>query len=159
MPETASKGRAAKALPLCPGYSDIAGTAESPKVSFDGSRVTSVEAGGARIANPELLANVGSWTLMAVIERDGAPLSVFEQIAVQTGDIAFVGAKGLVRRASKSLEPTTEGEAGLKFHGIDAWYRGHRKEDVLPDHRDVMREELLAGGRDPGPFRHKMAVF
>jgi hypothetical protein len=63
--------------------------------------------------------------------------------------LAFVAASGLLRLAPKSLEPTTEGEAGLEFHGIASWYRGHAKADALPNNRDVLREELLHDGRDP----------
>ena len=58
-------------------------------------------------------------------------------------------ADGVLRRCPKSLEPTSEGKAGLESHGIESWYRGHDKQDVLPDHPDILREELLKGGSDP----------
>src|SRR5689334_17419589 len=107
MPETSSGGEARKPLPLCPGYSAVAGAAETPKVTFDGMRLVSIEAGAARVANPELHTSVGSWALMAIIERNGMPVAVLEQIALQTGDIVFVGPAGVRRRAPKSLEPTS----------------------------------------------------
>ncbi len=154
--------------PVCPGYSDETGAAvfDPPRVTFQGARLVSAAAEEVTVANLEIDQSVGSWTLMASFERDGAPVAVFEQLSRQDGSIAFVTADGLLRHCPKSLEPTSEGEAGLKFHGIEAWYRGHRKQDVLPDHRDVMRDELLKGGADPSmadvaacypPVRH--AVF
>jgi len=101
------------------------------------------------VRDPAIGASVCGWVLMAVFERAGQSVAAFEHMGFQTGSIAFVSSRGIVRLANKSLEPTSEGEAGLAFSRTDRWYRGHRKEDVLPDHRDVMREELLAGGRDP----------
>jgi hypothetical protein len=92
---------------------------------------------------------LNGWTLIAVIEAARQPVAVFEEFAPQTGRIAFISSRGLERMVSKSLEPTSEGEAGLDFHGVDKWYRGHDKEDVLPDRPDVMRDELLSDGNDP----------
>lgn len=136
---------------MCPGYADDTSRAglEPPVLAFDGARLVSAASGDKTLADPQLGQSVGGWTFMASFERGGQPLAVFEQLALQEGHIAFIGPNGLLRLAAKSLEPTSEGKAGLDFDGARAWYRGHRKEDVLPDHRDVLREELLAGGKDP----------
>ena len=111
--------------------------------------MVSAAVGDATISDPQIDDRVGEWTLMAQFERDGETVAVFEQLSRQDGSIAFVTADGLRRCCPKSVEPTGEGEAGLKFHGIESWYRGHAKQDVLPDRRDILREELLDGGSDP----------
>lgn len=116
---------------------------------FEGNRLASIGRGADRLIQPAVGARLGGWTLVGTFVTAGGPIVVLEQQAAADGEIVFLGPKGLVRRCPKSLEPTSEGAAGLEFHGIDAWYRGHLKADVLPDHRDVLREELLGGGDDP----------
>lgn len=135
----------------CPGYRSNApgATVEPPLLAFNGPRPASAASGSETLRDPEVGQSVGGWTFMALFERTGEPIAVFEQVSLQDGFIAFIGGSGLIRLSAKSLEPTSEGKAGLDFHGTDSWYRGHLKEDVLPDHRDVLREELLAGGNDP----------
>jgi len=134
----------------CPGYATSAGLGtEPPQVTFDGGRLVSVAAGGEIVRDLELHQTIAGWTLMALFERGGEDVAVFEEIGLQRGRLAFVATGGVLRVCPKSLEPTSEGKAGLDFHGIQAWYGGHRKEDVLPDHRDVLREALLQGGADP----------
>ena len=136
---------------LCPGFIPSGGGEESapPTVVFTADRVAEVRCGNDSLANPHPMDVVGAWTLVAVFERSGGQIAVFEELSRQTGRLVFIGAAGVVRIVPKSLEPTSEGEAGLDFHGIPSWYRGHAKGDVLPDHRDILREELLADGREP----------
>ncbi len=143
--------RPASREPVCPGYSDEDDRASSAplSVTFEDARVVSATAAEVTVADPQIDQDVGGWTFMALFERDGKAVAVFEQLSRQDGSIAFVTADGVLRGCAKSLEPTSEGEAGLKFHGVESWYRGHRKEEVLPDHRDVLREELLRSGADP----------
>ncbi|HVX79859.1 MAG TPA: hypothetical protein VHB23_00675 [Devosiaceae bacterium] len=137
---------------ICPGYEKEPGAVGEPppRVVFEAGRVARLEGEAGSLSDPPLLARLGSWTLMAVFRRDEGPVAVLEQVGAPDGQIAFISADGPIRLAGKTLEPTSEGPAGLAFHHVASWYRGHRKEDVLPDHRDVMRDELLAGGRDPG---------
>lgn len=141
----------AQGMVLCPGFVARGGAVAPPRVVFRGPSVIEISAAEERVGNPQPYATVAGWTLMAVFERDGQPIAVFEELACQDGRMAFVGETGAIRTVSKSLEPTSEGDAGLRFHNIEAWYRGHAKQDVLPDHRDILREELLAGGGDPDP--------
>ncbi len=136
---------------LCPGYSGE-GDGASPdllRATFDGGALRSFSVADATNGAPKVGESVGGWTLMAMFERNGEPVAAFEQLSRQDGAIAFVTAAGLLRACAKTLEPTTEGEAALKRHGIASWYRGHDKAEVLPDRKDVMRGELLAAGRDP----------
>ncbi|MGN6100563.1 MAG: hypothetical protein ACTHOR_05375, partial [Devosia sp.] len=137
---------------ICPGYERGPGAdgEPPPRVVFEVGRVARLDGETASLSDPPLLARLGSWTLMAVFGHGDVPIAVFEEVGAPEGRIAFVSADGPIRLAGKTLEPTSEGPAGLAFHHVASWYRGHRKEDVLPDHRDVMRDELLAGGRDPG---------
>ncbi len=136
--------------PICPGYSSReSGSATPPEVRFDNNKLIVASLGQAVLDDPVPGQCVGTWMLMAVFLRGTDPVAVFEQIDTQEGDIAFVGASGVMRMSGKSLEPTSEGEAGLQANKVASWYRGHAKEDVMPDHRDVMRDELLANGRDP----------
>ena len=138
--------------PVCAGYSQrMAGPAEPPSVAFERSRLAAMSCGRETLSAPEPGQRIGSWTLMAVITRAEGPVAAFEQINLQDGMLAFVDATGVARMSSKSLEPTSEGEAGLRYNKVASWYRGHSKQDAMPDHRDVMREELLAGGQDPDP--------
>jgi len=134
----------------CPGYlSGSRAAAAPPTLVFDADKVRSLAWEGGSIASPTIGQSAGQWTYMALFWRAGGLVAVFEELTHQDGRIAFITPNGVLRIVGKSLEPTSEGEAGLAFHGIDRWYRGHPKEDVLPDHRDVMREELLADGADP----------
>ena len=135
----------------CPGYAADAGMPASapPCIIFRESHLISASAGGATVVTPKIGDDIGGWTLMALLGRADGPVAVFEQLAGQQGSIAFVAAEGVLRLCAKSLEPTSEGEAGLSRHGISSWYRGRRKEEVLPDRPDVLREELLQGGDDP----------
>jgi len=137
----------------CPGYSSTSAGSDAapPTLVFDRNRLATASSAAETVVDPQIGHSIGGWTFMALFKRDNRPVAVFEQLAFQHGDIAFVGEDGVLRRCSKSLEPTSEGESGLRFHGIDSWYRGHSKEEVLPDHRDILREELLAGGDDPHP--------
>jgi hypothetical protein len=89
------------------------------------------------------LERVGDWVLMAVFDDGGGVVAVFEEIGCVTGRVAFVGEKGTRLVLSKSLEPTQEEGR--------TWYRGHPKEEVLPGQPDLLRSELLEGGRDPAP--------
>jgi len=134
---------------VCPGYEGRHADKGVPAALFVGTELVTLSLGGAVLTRPAVGQVLGGWTLMAIFVRNGDPVCVLEQLSVTEGDIVFVGLQGLVRRCPKSLEPTSEGAAGLAFHGIESWYRGHAKADVLPDHRDVLREELLAGGDDP----------
>ena len=134
---------------VCPGFARDTGQESLPRVTFAVNDVAEIKGAGDSRASPQVHDTVAGWTLMGTFERAGRPIAVLEEIGLQESRIAFVDADGPVRVAAKSLEPTSEGEAGLRFHGIRSWYRGYQKADVLPNHRDVLREELLAGGRDP----------
>lgn len=137
--------------PVCPGYAgDEAGLVAPPSVTFKAHRLAAMACGGQTVRHPEPGQRVNDWVLMAVIAPDDGPIAVFEQVSRQEGALVFVDVVGVVRTSGKSLEPTSEGQAGLAFNTVATWYRGHAKSDALPDHRDVMREELLAGGQDPG---------
>ena len=129
--------------PVCPGFAGESGQTLVPRVTFAANKVKEIKGAGDRRADPQIHDTVAGWTLMGSFERAGRPIAVLEEIGLQESRIAFVDARGPVRVAAKTLEPTSEGEAGLRFHGIRSWYRGHEKADVLPSHRDVLREELL----------------
>jgi hypothetical protein len=135
----------------CPGFlaSAIDHASAPPSVVFVAGRVAEVSCAGEHLSHPQLLDAIGGWTLMGVFEHGGTSIAVFEEISSQVADLAFVGASGVVRTVPKSLEPTSEGEPGLRFHSVPSWYRGHAKGEVLPDYRDILREELLADGREP----------
>ena len=172
------KGRSAVTQPtlrgddgslLCPGFSDRktafgdqpTARQNAPSVAFRGRTVlVRDEATGEQTAVSEL-ARVGAWTLMSVLEDGGGMMAVFEEVDRTEGRIAFVCEDGVRLELGKSLEPTTGA-------GSD-WYNGHGKEEVLPaggkvfssmrdgneqsfqGQPDVLRSELLEGGRDPDP--------
>lgn len=138
--------------PICPGYASVGpADANPPGATFEAHRLVAAACDGVTVSDPQPNQRIGEWTLMAVIAHADRPVAVFEETGLQEGRLAFVGADGLVRLSGKSLEPTSEGTAGLQANDVSSWYRGHAKREALPDHRDVMREELLAGGRDPDP--------
>ncbi|HMK98228.1 MAG TPA: hypothetical protein VK425_11820, partial [Acidimicrobiales bacterium] len=112
-------------------------------MSFDGGNVLVRDeiTGAYRLL--EDLGSVGEWVLMSVFLLGGRMMAVFEEIGVVQGRICFVTEDGPVLALSKSLEPTQQ--SGPQ------WYRGHKKEDVLPGRPDILRYELLAGGQDPEP--------
>ena len=136
----------------CPGFGhgDEAGPggarAESPAppfVAFHGqTAMVRDEATGATYSL-EPLERAGHWTLMSVFTDKGRMTAVFEELGRQEGRLAFVGEEGVRLVLGKSLEAT--GSKGR------SWYRCHQKEEVLPGQPDVLRYELLQGGRDPDP--------
>jgi hypothetical protein len=134
---------------ICPGYTRLQGATEPPSVAFENGRLVSASCGGERAASPQPHDSISGWTLMATFAWAGRWVAAFEQLDAQDGSLAYVAADGLLRSVPKSLEPTSEGDTGLRFHGIQSWYKGHPKADVLPNSRDVLREELLRAGRDP----------
>jgi hypothetical protein len=136
---------------ICPGYSRRYASKVVPHALFVGTELVSLTVGAEVIARPTIGQTIAEWTLVGSFMSDGAPVCVLEELSVVEGDIVFVGPMGILRRCAKSLEPTSEERAGLAFHGIESWYRGHPKAEVLPDHRDVLRDELLASGDDPTP--------
>ena len=133
---------------VCPGYGGREASKIVPYPILVGTELVSLTLGTEVVARPTIGQTLAGWTLVCSFVLDGVPVSVLEQLAAAEGDIVFIGSNGLLRRCPKSLEPTSEGPAGLAFHGIESWYRGHSKADVLPDRRDVMRDELLASGED-----------
>ena len=155
---------------VCPGFSDRKSAFDdqpparqnAPRVAFRGRTVfVRDEATGAQTAVREL-ARAGAWTLMSVFEDGGGMMAVFEEVDRTEGRIAFVCEDGVRLELGKSLEPTTGAGSG--------WYNGHGKEEVLPaggkvfssmrdsneqsfqGQPDVLRSELLEGGRDPDPI-------
>lgn len=141
---------AERTSPLCPGYAaGPADDAAPPLVAFADGRLARMTLGEEVVHDPVPGQRIGPWSFRTAFVRAGETVAVFEQAAHQQGDIVFVTGQGVLRRSGKSLEPTSEGAAGLAFNGVEHWYRGREKEDVLPDHKDVLREELLADGREP----------
>ena len=133
----------------CPGFSE-AGSPEQntgpagsnvPRVSFRGRTVLvrDDESGTERPLGQ--YGRVGEWTFISAFEEAAGMTAVFEQFGRSAGRIAFVSAKGTRLELEKSLEPTAQGQ--------NTWYRGYKKEEVLPGQPDVLRYELLAGGKDP----------
>jgi hypothetical protein len=136
----------------CPGFSDDAAetgaddraeSPEAPTVTFRGRSVVVHEESTGTEQIVQELARIGNWTLMGTFSDAGQPTAVFEEVGRVHGRIAFVREDGTRLELGKSLDPTQE--------SADNWYRGHDKTDVLPGRRDVLRYELLEGGRDPDP--------
>src|SRR5689334_3489220 len=97
--------------PICPGYR-LADSTDLPEVTFDNGLVVAVRSGDEAVRSPEIHQCIAGWILMAVIERAGQAVAVFEEASLQRGRIAFVTANGPLRIVPKSLEPTSEGDAG-----------------------------------------------
>jgi hypothetical protein len=137
----------------CPGFRteaeegpDVAagaGSAPPPVAGFHGQRAIIRDGTTGTTYSLEHLGRAGHWTLMCVFADQGRMTAVFEELGHQEGRIAFVGEEGVRLVLTKSLEPTAA--------SVRAWYRGHPKEEVLPGQPDVLRYELLEGGRDPAP--------
>jgi len=135
----------------CPGFGGEIGRSvhatgalpEVPQVTFRGRTVLLRDAETAVERVVEERGRVGVWTLMAVFGDGAGMTAVFEELGRAEGRIAFVAEEGPRLELAKSLEPT---EAGGQV-----WYRGHVKDDVLPGRRDVLRDELIEGGKDPDP--------
>lgn len=105
----------------------------------------------AEVRQVDLHDRIGRWTLMAVIKQGLAgPAAVFEDLESRTGPIIFMTQTGPLLELPKTLEPTRVPEAGC--------YRGHAKAAVVDSDRDILREELLAQGRDP-TFEEIAACF
>jgi len=129
---------------VCPGYVQGGSQPTPSSVALRDGRVAHLDDDGNVIGYLDTLESVDGWTFMAIIDDDeGHPLAVLEQLTEQSGSIAFLSERGVVSLLSKTLEPTAADSQ-------PSWYRGYEKSQVLPGQPDVMREELLAGGDDPG---------
>lgn len=131
-------------VPACPGYVHKENAELRPPVVVRAGRPVTVDGDGRPTGHLELLESIDGWTCMAVFDEGGRPTVVLEQLTEPIGRIVFMTESGVVKQLSKSLEPT----------GSDSrrgWYRGRRKEEVLPGSPDVLRDELLADGHDPDP--------
>jgi hypothetical protein len=85
---------------------------------------------------------VGAWTLMATLEVAGeGTVAVFEDLHTVDGPILYIGESGPLLQLAKTLEPTRVPE--------ESCYRGHSKEEIIDADRDILRDEILAQGRDP----------
>lgn len=114
-----------------------------PRVAFNDLEVLVVDDATEQARRVGELEIVGDWVLMATFDDGTGMTAVFEEIGYQTGRVVFAREGGALLELSKSLEPTQEEGS--------AWYHGHAKADVLPGRPDILRDELLAGGRDPLP--------
>jgi len=109
--------------------------------NFDLQTVTVVNSAG---GENEVLLNqkVGPWALMAVVEHEGKPLAVFENIDDTKGDIVYLSRDGIALSLAKSLERTSVPPESL--------YNGHSLEEIGGrGRRDVLGEEILAEPEDP----------
>lgn len=136
----------------CPGFGpddqarpdqQVADWPGPPLVEFCGQAVTAIDGTTGSHRRLEHFERTGHWTLMSVFSDQGRMLAVFEELDRQDGRIAIVGEDGARLVVGKSLEPTSAKER--------SWYRGHAKEEVLPGQPDILRYELLEGGKDPRP--------
>ena len=111
--------------------------------SFDVEKqeVTVVDGAAHQTVRVEKGENLGTWTLMAVIENPDGNLAVFEELTDRRGSIIYVGKRGVVLNLGKSLEPTSAIPVTL--------YRGRTQEEITKSENDVLGEELLAGTSDP----------
>lgn len=114
-----------------------------PRVTFRGPTVIVADEETSQERVIDQLQRVGSWTFMGVFGEGPATTAVFEQLDCTNGRIAFLSEDGTLLELGKSLEPTDKSS--------NAWYRGHHKNAVLPGQPDILRYELLEGGRDPDP--------
>jgi len=82
-----------------------------------------------------------SWSLMAIIERNGEPIAVIENHREENGPILYITSKGTIACFSKSLEPTSVPE--------ESCYLGRTLKDVLESDEDLLGEEILSREGDP----------
>ncbi len=83
----------------------------------------------------------GPWTLMAVLNKDGDRMAVFENLAERTGSIVYARPGAVLLVLAKSLEATSVPEETL--------YHGRTLEAVVESPKDVLAEEILAESADP----------
>lgn len=94
---------------------------------------------------------VGVWTLMSVLElKSGGSIAVFEDLQSNDGLIIYMNEEDVILELSKTLEPT--------YVTDKACYRGHNKKEIIESKHDILREEILAQGRDP-TFEEIAACF
>src|SRR5262245_42976720 len=109
------------------------------RIASDGVVVASL---GGRIAELKKGEALGRWTLMAVARcEDGKRVALFEDFSQLTGRLVSIDERGVRAELGKSLEPTWGDPSTL--------YRGHTLQEVFDSPRDLLAEELLAGGREP----------
>lgn len=106
-----------------------------------------IEGNKAAISNASQLSqiavghNIGSWTLMAVLQEPSGPLAVLEDMAKDTGDIVYLSKTGAVLTLPKTAEPTSAPDNTL--------YAGHTLKEVSDSKIDILAPSLLKGENDP----------
>ena len=84
---------------------------------------------------------IESWSLMAVIERNGESIAVIENHREKDGPILYISPKGIIACFSKSLEPTNVPE--------ESNYLGRTLKEILESDEDLLGEEILSREGDP----------
>ncbi|SRR5579875_325453 len=125
-----------------PGAQDLGASPDLPVVLSVAEAVVTARCPGSRAPQEvPLHGRLGGWTLMALMERDGRPVAVFEEVAARYGRVAYIGPHGPLLVLPKTLEPTRVPEGTC--------YNSHTKAEVLGAGQDVLRAEVLAGDADP----------
>ena len=106
-----------------------------------GERGVVVRDGNGGTHTVEMHQAIGPWSLMALLEKNGEPIAVFENHGDENGPILYVAPRRTVAALPKSLEPTRVPEATC--------YLGRTLKDVLDRDEDLLGDEILAAAEDP----------